>query len=137
VAIVDNGSGPDSIEVLKALEREEGVSVTKLVGNRGVGCALNVGIQLARELGYSWVLTMDQDSVIDGSMVRAFQVALNQNPEMVSLSPTRSAGAAVSTTVVSVVDYAITSGNMVHMKVQATSFTECQRLKCHTRVASP
>lgn len=38
--------------------------------NIGIACALNRGVLKARELGYRWVLTLDDDTVLDGDYVQ-------------------------------------------------------------------
>ena len=116
ILLVDNGSGPESSEVLDELERDLGVTVIRLGENRGVGHALNVGVEHARRLGHSWLLTMDQDSVVEEAMVRAYQAAVARDPGIVSLAPVTSdadAGHMVPTRQ----DYAITSGNLVRLSV--------------------
>lgn len=112
VHIVDNGSGPESLHVLSALEQESGVSVVRLGSNRGIGYALNQGVALAREMGCDWLLTMDQDSVIDVDMLRAYETVIAERARSVCLTPRRS-GRASRATAPSRVNYAITSGNLV------------------------
>jgi rhamnosyltransferase len=117
IYIVDNGSEAESLAVLASLERMPGVMVERLGENRGVGYALNRGVQHAREMGCNWLLTMDQDSVVDSSFIAAYGAALENEPELVCLAPrimdrTRkkdAAGGAIS--------YAITSGNLVRLSV--------------------
>lgn len=117
VHIVDNGSDAESLGVLESLEREPGISVERLGENLGVGYALNRGVQRAQEMGYTWLLTMDQDSVVDGFFTAAYGAALEQEPELICLTPritTRrrkkdAAGGAIS--------YAITSGNLVQVRL--------------------
>ena len=69
VHIVDNGSDAESLGVLDSLEREPGVTVERLGENRGVGHALNRGVQRAQQMGCAWLLTMDQDSIAGPRMV--------------------------------------------------------------------
>ena len=80
IEIVDNGSQPESLEILKALACEPGVGVTYLGENRGVGHALNIGVQRAREKDFTWLLTMDQDSIVDGTMIQCYAAALERDP---------------------------------------------------------
>jgi rhamnosyltransferase len=114
VHIVDNGSLTESLGVLEGLEREANVSVERLGENRGVGYALNRGVERARQMGASWLLTMDQDSLVDGSMISAYQKAIEQYPERICLSPTIKNGAKASEEGCEV-GYAITSGNLVRL----------------------
>jgi rhamnosyltransferase len=75
IYIVDNGSGAESLAVLDSLEREPSVMIERLGENRGVGHALNRGVQRAREMDCAWLLTMDQDSVVDDSLIEAYRMA--------------------------------------------------------------
>jgi len=115
VCVVDNGSDATSAELLDLLEGLPGVSVIRLGSNRGIGAALNVGVGRARETGRTWLLTMDQDSVVDGGMVAAYQRAVANDPGLVSLTP--KVGAPPSDGPTEVVASAITSGNLVRVGV--------------------
>lgn len=116
VHIVDNGSGSESLDVLSALEQERGVSVVRLDSNQGIGCALNRGVARAREMGSRWLLTMDQDSVVDEGMIRAYQAAIAQDPNLVCLTPQRRGGA-IREGAPRRISYAITSGNLVRVSL--------------------
>jgi rhamnosyltransferase len=117
VHVVDNGSDAESLGVLESLEREPGVSVERLGENRGVGYALNRGVQRAREMGCGWLLTMDQDSVVEGSFIAAYQAALEQEPELVCLTPRITTRKRKKDARGGAISYAITSGNLVRVKV--------------------
>jgi rhamnosyltransferase len=117
VCIVDNGSDAATAELLGQLEALPGVSVIRLGKNFGVAHALNVGTRRARETGRTWLLTMDQDSVVDAGMIAAFQAGLAAEPGMVSLAPAIAGAAAAPDGPVEVVGYAITSGNLVRVSV--------------------
>ncbi len=115
VHIVDNGSSVSSLAALAELERERGVSVERLGQNRGLAHALNRGVMQTRSRGLSWLLTMDQDSLVDPGLMKAYIAAVNADPSLVSLAPmvgsatrkVESGGGSVS--------YAITSGNLVRV----------------------
>lgn len=117
VHIVDNGSDKESLAVLASLEREAGVTVERLGENRGVGYALNRGVQRAREVGCTWLLTMDQDSVVDSSFIAAYQAALEEQPELVSLAPRSTSRTRKKDTADGIIKYAITSGNLVRLSL--------------------
>jgi rhamnosyltransferase len=117
VHIVDNGSGADSLGVLESLEREPGITVERLGENRGVGHALNRGVQRARGMGCSWLLTMDQDSVVDCSMIQAYRAAVERDPGLVCLSPCVTKNGRKEGATNGVVPYAITSGNLVRVSL--------------------
>ena len=117
VVIVDNGSLPESLAGLQSLEREPGITLERLGENRGVGHALNLGVQRARQMGYSWLLTMDQDSVVDGSMIQAYQAAVERDPGRVCLAPRITDNGASRQATGGVIRYAITSGNLVRVSL--------------------
>ena len=117
VVIVDNGSLPESLAVLQSLEREAGTTVERLGKNYGVGYALNLGVQRAKEMGYSWLLTMDQDSVVDGSMIQAYQAAVGRDPARVCLAPVIAQNGTKRQVTGGVIRYAITSGNLVRVSL--------------------
>lgn len=117
LCIVDNGSEPETLAVLAELEQGGGVRVQRLGTNTGVAHALNQGIPLARDLGCTWLLTMDQDSVADPGMIAAYEAAIASTPDAVSLSPRFAGGPEASEAAVSVVHSAITSGNLVKMSL--------------------
>jgi rhamnosyltransferase len=119
VLVVDNASDSSSIVLLRSLEEHSGVSVHYLEMNKGIGFALNHAIRVAREEGYRWLLTMDQDSLADGAMVEEFHAAVARNPDWACLTPTlvfpgiRDAEGGRDESV----GYAITSGNLVRMDI--------------------
>lgn len=117
VLIVDNGSATDSQVVLAELERRPEISVERLGENRGVGHALNCGVNQARQLGCAWLLTMDQDSVIDGSLMAAYRAAIAQDPELVCLAPRIASREREKDKVGGEIRYAITSGNLVRVSL--------------------
>ena len=117
VHIVDNGSDTESLGVLESLEREPGITVERLGENRGVGYALNRGVQRARQMGCTWLLTMDQDSVVDGSLIEAYRVAVEQDPGRVCLAPRITTSSRRKDAVGGVIRYAITSGNLIRVSL--------------------
>jgi len=68
VVVVDNGS---SEEVYRRMAEIAGVTVLPLGENMGVATAMNRGLVWAREAGFSWVVTFDQDSRPQEGMVSA------------------------------------------------------------------
>lgn len=117
VHIVDNGSDAESLGVLESLEREPSVTVERLGENRGVGYALNRGVERARQMRCTWLLTMDQDSVVDSSMIEAYRAAVEQDPTRVCLAPRITANGRRKGAVGEEISYAITSGNLVSVSV--------------------
>ena len=117
VHIVDNGSEAESLAILDALEQDPHVTIQRLSENRGVGHALNLGVNRARELGYSWLLTMDQDSVVDRSMIEAYEAAIGRHPDWVCLAPTLVTNGKEKEPGNTLIGSAITSGNLVRVSV--------------------
>ena len=117
VVIVDNGSLPESLAVLQSLEREPGITVELLGENRGIGHALNVGVRRARERGSFWLLTMDQDSVVDASLIQAYGTAVQGDAGRVCLAPSIANNGRKREPATTVVRYAITSGNLVRVSL--------------------
>jgi rhamnosyltransferase len=76
VVVVDDGSPQDPWPVLRQL-RELGCTVQRLPENSGIAAALNAGISVALASGNrpSFILTMDQDSLLDGGYVAALEEA--------------------------------------------------------------
>jgi rhamnosyltransferase len=69
VVIVDNGSGSAATNMLLEAAAQPKISVVFNDENLGLARALNIGIQRAAALRYSWVLLLDQDSRVDRDMV--------------------------------------------------------------------
>ncbi len=68
--VVDNSEKPLPAELEHFLASEPGVEHVRLGENLGIARALNEGADRAREAGYRWLLTMDQDSRATPDMVR-------------------------------------------------------------------
>jgi rhamnosyltransferase len=70
LVIVDNGSGAAEITMLRDLAANPLITLVLNSENLGVASALNIGIQRAVALRYTWVLLLDQDSCVDDDMVQ-------------------------------------------------------------------
>lgn len=68
VIVVDNSDSPSTAPLLGQLETL-GVECIKNPRNLGLGTGLNQGLQRATDLGFSFVLTLDQDTVVDENMI--------------------------------------------------------------------
>ncbi|GMQ83463.1 MAG: glycosyltransferase [Gammaproteobacteria bacterium] len=66
--IVDNASPDKCLSVLRDFSASPSVKLVENSKNEGVGKALNQAASLAREAGFSWMLTLDQDSLIHDDM---------------------------------------------------------------------
>ena len=117
VHLVDNGSRPESLQLLDSAVRSGKVSLERLSRNEGVGYALNCGVRAARRLGYDWLLTMDQDSRIDDNMLEAYKAAISRSPDLVCLTPNVVVNGHGPPNTGGPVDFAITSGNLTRMDV--------------------
>jgi rhamnosyltransferase len=69
VFLVDNGSGPQLVQMLREHEERLRLSLILNEANLGVAAALNQGLSAAIKAGFHWALTLDQDSVAAESMV--------------------------------------------------------------------
>lgn len=70
IVIVDNGS--KNILDIRELCDRLGVILLENTENLGIASALNRIMNKAKELGYSWVLTCDQDSILPKNMLQHF-----------------------------------------------------------------
>jgi rhamnosyltransferase len=70
IVIVDNGSADAERSMLREAASDPKIDLVFNLENLGMARALNIGIQRAAALGYSWVLLLDQDSRVDRDMVR-------------------------------------------------------------------
>jgi hypothetical protein len=70
VIVVDDGSSAPDEEVFTAVA-SLGCTLLRLAANAGIAAALNRGVDLARERqpGLDFILTMDQDSIVDQGFV--------------------------------------------------------------------
>lgn len=80
VVVVDNTIAPSPKGPLTELEKHSEVSLIFNHANVGIAQALNMGMARARQLGYRWVATFDQDSCITPGMVRTMSEAYHQSP---------------------------------------------------------
>lgn len=74
VVVVDDGSPQDPGPVLRQLQ-DLGCTVERLAENSGIAAALNAGIAVALASAErpAFILTMDQDSLLDGGYVAALE----------------------------------------------------------------
>jgi rhamnosyltransferase len=86
VLIVDNGSVSSSLMLLNKLSFKN-LKIIELRENFGIGYALNIGVRHARENGFPWILTMDQDTIIDEAFVNSMRICIERFPEVQSLAP--------------------------------------------------
>jgi len=86
VVVVDNNSGSAELSALKQMSSELGVHLILNNENLGIGAALNQGVRWAAEQGYTWVLMLDQDTVVAGDMVSTLAAVYEEFPEKEKLA---------------------------------------------------
>lgn len=75
VLIVDNGS--KNFDVVEKICNKYGVDLVANNANFGIAKALNEIFSFAKENGFLWVLTFDQDSKINKSLLEAYEACRN------------------------------------------------------------
>lgn len=80
VVIIDNHSSEACLHMMRKLSTEMGVHLILNKENLGVATALNQGVRYAIDHGYTWVLTMDQDTLAYPTMVQNLITAYNDCP---------------------------------------------------------
>lgn len=119
VIIIDNSNIPLTTENSHAFRGDESILYYSLGSNEGIALALNKGMEVALELGYKYALTMDQDSSASIDMVKKlYSVAQTLNKErnnyaIFAAQPDTPQRKPRKTTGLSLIDSAITSGNLV------------------------
>lgn len=114
VLIVDNGSSAETVRRIAELESIDRVAAVMLPENRGIGAALNVAVEMARDDGFGWLLTMDQDSIADAGMISKMLRVAEMHADAVVICPVFRPPEAAATPVDDrEVKSAITSGNLV------------------------
>jgi len=78
VVVSDDASACTADPVLAAMGAMEGVRVIRNDRNQGIGRGLNQGLLFAREIGAPWLLTVDQDSMVDSHYAPAMVEYANQ-----------------------------------------------------------
>lgn len=79
IIIIDDGASEENVERLgKWFYGMEKVTLWHQPTNSGIAAALNVGVNIANERGYEWVVTLDDDSIPDHDMVERLCEHLGQ-----------------------------------------------------------
>ena len=87
VFAIDNTPEPDA-GFVAALREVPGLTYIANGANLGIATALNIGARAARDAGFAWVLTMDQDSTATPGMVgRLMACALGASGRVGLVSP--------------------------------------------------
>jgi len=87
VALVDNGSTDECLSAIQPLVDGSKVSLLRNQDNLGIATALNQGIRLLGGEGFEWVVTFDQDSLIQPGFLAAqlATLASQEHPENVAM----------------------------------------------------
>jgi len=80
VVVVDNGSDSPVREMLRNVAVRLDVELILNDANLGVAAALNQGVGHARDRSFQWVLTLDQDSVVEPFLVETLLEGYNEFP---------------------------------------------------------
>lgn len=90
MVVVDNGSNPEELSLLRQARSELGFHLIENGENLGIAEALNRGVAWAKDEGFSWVVLFDQDSrITEGfldTMFRAWE-AHPRRERIASLHP--------------------------------------------------
>lgn len=120
VLIVDNGSLPNSLNLLEDLQREGTIQLISCGSNLGLAAALNIGVKEGLTSGFEWILTLDQDSSPSSDMLKVMLSYSSANDNTLVLSPNFvSRDGKRKTDKSGEVKYVITSGNLIHKSVFA------------------
>jgi rhamnosyltransferase len=81
IVVVDNGPCPADLPADDDPTLQNRVEIIANSENRGIGTALNQGLRRAKQRGFSWALTLDQDSSPLPNLVAAGGRAFEAYPE--------------------------------------------------------
>jgi rhamnosyltransferase len=82
VVIVDNGSNPQAVALIEAFSQNLRATVVRNTVNQGLAKALNQGIAKASELGFTWVFTLDHDTLVTSDCIEKVVSTLSQYPNL-------------------------------------------------------
>jgi rhamnosyltransferase len=81
VLVVDNGSDAATLAPVEVAVQRLGATVVRLGSNLGIATALNKGLEFAREQGFRWLATFDQDSQCTPGMIEEMGRVLESLPQ--------------------------------------------------------
>ncbi len=115
--VIDN---TENVENKNVLPESEKIVYVPNYENLGVAKALNMGADLARQEGFQWMLTMDQDSCFDPEQLETLIEYLenheNQNIGLISPWHNTKSGALKPDIEVEEVMEVMTSGNIINLE---------------------
>ncbi|RIV22377.1 glycosyltransferase [Fibrisoma montanum] len=116
--VVDNSDAPIP-EVIAALTQFKSLTYISNEGNPGVAYALNRAAEAALTLGYTYLLTMDDDTRVPPGMVDAMLTYVSQQgPDTIGIVGAQSLPDQVQYTAQDVW-FTITSGNLLNLRAYA------------------
>ncbi len=68
IIIIDNASSKHCLSILRNFSVSPKIELLENYNNEGIGKALNQAVSLARESGFLWMLTLDQDTLVHEDM---------------------------------------------------------------------
>jgi rhamnosyltransferase len=86
VIVVDNASPESILARLRALETEKRIELIALPENVGIAGALNRGLERAVESGFTWALTLDDDSTVFENLVEGLIAVFDEYPHRDTLA---------------------------------------------------
>jgi rhamnosyltransferase len=90
VVVVDNGSNPDELDLLRVSSHNLGFHLIENSENSGIAEALNQGVRWSKSRNYPWVILFDQDSRITDDFIAKMFAAWECHPDrerVVSVHP--------------------------------------------------
>jgi rhamnosyltransferase len=78
VVVIDNGSNLECTNMLRRIAETLPVDLISNQDNLGIATALNQGAEYAIGKGYAWLLTLDQDSILELDMLSGLQHVYDQ-----------------------------------------------------------
>lgn len=70
--LVDNCSNNIS-DILQIQQEFQRIEIIENSCNEGIAKGLNQIVRMCKQHGYKWVLTLDQDSVVDGNLIKTYE----------------------------------------------------------------
>ena len=118
VIICDNGS--KNVNQIREILNKEKDCIIALDNNRGIAYALNRLCEFAKEKGYMWIMTLDQDSVCPDAMVERLSKHCNADTAIVGpriLYRGNEKYSATFNDTIENVDWVITSGSLTNTDI--------------------
>lgn len=86
IVIVDNSTPCRAVNLLQEVDSKMRINVISNGANLGLSAALNQGLRWAAEHGYTWALTLDQDSIVAGDILDTLSRVYEDYPQKETLA---------------------------------------------------